>query len=146
MSFSIRTALKSPPTNAILSREKIGVVAAGLAIAGGAVFAALGLSETARQTAAEVNAVSGSVQERFIELNTSALDALAPQAATSVTTSASDGAVGGFLYWNTTALDGIAQRSSADVAIGADRGFLYWNTTALELPQPGYAQPASGPR
>jgi len=55
----------------------------------------------------------------------------------------------GFIYLNTTALDGVVSAASVPVIesqTAVDSGFIYLNTTALDSPTAPYAENSSGPR
>jgi hypothetical protein len=78
--------------------------------------------------------------QRFLEVNTSALDALVPAASGSAAAIVDE-----FLYLNTTALDAIAPKTAL-AQPPTDRGFIYWNTTSLEYPGLVDVEADSGPR
>lgn len=81
----------------------------------------------------------------FIDLNTVALEGLAPKSPP-VADNSFAVADNSFLYWNVSALEGLNPAIKADRVDSNLRDFLYWNIESIEYHSPVYAESALGPR
>lgn len=132
------------------TRTKTFSVAGAAKVAVGLILGlAIGMVVSMDRSAVEGHEGATAVQSalgyhEFIRLNTTDLEYPSPAvAAPEVRPQA---VVDPFLYWNTTALDGIAPPAhDGDSPDGVTEHFLEWNTTSLQYPS-SYTEPSSGPR
>lgn len=127
-------AKRTPPR-----RLTITGIAVVVALVVGVVFAAVSLAPGSDVTDTANGTNVGQLSHaRFTEVNTIALDALAPPASAEADNT--------FLYWNVGALDDITPVLAAHRVDSQRPDFLYWNTTTLEYPPPVRGEWTPGPR
>ena len=131
------------------SFKGIGMMAAGLALG-----VAIGLTIANNGNAAELPTPvaapsAGLAYDDFVRVNTTGLDSVTAAAASVPVIESQTAVDSGFIYLNTTALDGVVSAASVPVIesqTAVDSGFIYLNTTALDSPTAPYAENSSGPR
>lgn len=117
--------------------KNMAIIAIAAAVAIG--IASVSLSLRPDVTDSAMGTTTGQLTHaEFIDLNTVALEGLAPKSAAVADNS--------FLYWNVHALEGFNPAIRTDLVDSNLRDFLYWNTASIEYHSPVYAEPALGPR
>lgn len=111
----------------------------GIAVAVGVGLAAASISPMQEVDKAQLRTAPVEfTNARFIELNTIALDALAPVSRVAAHNS--------FLYWNVGSLENVAPLVSTSPTVAQNDYFLYWNTELTEYPKPVHPLRPKGPR
>ncbi len=117
--------------------KNMGLIVIAAAVAVGIALVSLSLRPDVTDSA--TGATAGQLTHaEFIDLNTVALEGLAPKS--------SPVADNSFLYWNVNALEGLNPAIKADRVDSNLRDFLYWNIESIEYHSPVYAESALGPR
>ena len=117
----------------------LGILVLGIALAVGFGLVGVSVSQTPGVENASVRSAPVELSNvRFMELNTVALDALAP-----ATRAAADDS---FLYWNIGSLETSAPLILASTTDAQHHTFIYWNTESIEYPKPVRPLAPTGPR
>jgi hypothetical protein len=136
--MSLFTTIASDGPVPISTRSKrLWIIGAGIALSAAVAFLITDGTATEPSETASAS-VSGFSEAAFIEVNTTALDGLAPPAAVVETPAGVDS----FLYVNTTGLDYPARA----IAPAVSDSFVEINTTGLEYAPAPYTEAARGPR